>query len=281
MIIKTWLLYFLYSTSLTQYFDRWQIKANFVDMTDLAKVEAALGEGADLVWFETPSNPQLDIIDIAEVTKRAHAHGAKVLVDNTFASPALQTPIKFGADVVLQSTTKFIGGHSDVMGGALILKDASMDASLRRLRKLTGAVMAPFSAWLASRGLQTLFCRVEQQCRSAMAIAQFLEGHPRIDRVHYPGLANSPGHEIASHQMLQYGGLVSFQLKGGAQEAIQVAGKSKIFTTATSLGGVESLIEHRASLEGEATQTPKGLLRTSIGLEHKDDLITDLEKALG
>ncbi len=284
------------------YFERWSLNAIFVNMTDLKKVEAAFIGPIDLVWFETPSNPQLDVIDIRSVCAIANNHNVSVLVDSTFATPVLQKPLDLGADIVLQSTTKYIGGHSDTMGGALILHKnapAEQEKSIRMVRKLTGGVMAPFSAWLAARGLQTLFCRVESQCDTALKIARFLETHPGVEKVHYPGLESDAGYHIAKAQMKKGGALVSFQVKEDqvkedqvkgdmktithsaiTDKAIGVAGRTKIFKTATSIGGVESLIEHRASVEGDATNTPKGLLRASIGLEHVDDLIADLDQAL-
>ena len=261
-------------------YERWQIKASYCDLRDLHHVEDKLAQGVDLVWFETPSNPCLDILDIEAISGMAHKHDARVLVDSTFASPALQNPLTLGADYVLQSTTKSIGGHSDVMGGAIIGRHGEDEQPLRRLRKLTGAVMAPFSAWLATRGLQTLHCRQRQQSRSAMTIATFLQDHERVERVHYPGLVDAKGHEIASCQMHAFGSIVSFEVAGGAQEAIKVASRVQLFTTATSVGGVESLLEHRPSVEGAMTQTPAGLLRASIGLEDPDDLISDLRRAL-
>ena len=262
------------------YFPRWSLAADFVDLSDLDALEAALARPCALVWFETPSNPQLDIVDIAGVVTRAHGAGARVLVDGTFASPALQRPLDLGADYCLQSVTKFIGGHSDCMGGALVLRDGDDEPDMRKMRKLTGGVMAPFSAWLAARGLQTLFCRVEKQSQTAMMIAGFLEQHRAVERVHYPGLVSNRGHEIAKKQMRAFGALVSFEVKGGAEAAIRAASRVQLFTTATSVGGVESLIEHRPSVEQGVTNTPQGLLRASIGLEHQDDLIGDLDAAL-
>lgn len=272
--------YLDFKNLIANYFARWHLTAEFVDMSDLGAVKTALTSRPAMVWFETPSNPQLDIVDIKSVCDLAHEVGATVLVDSTFATPVLQQPLVLGADIVLQAATKYIGGHSDTMGGALILKETIKEEELRRIRKLTGGVMAPFSAWLAARGLQTLFCRVEKQSENAAKVAQFLEGHGKVEKVHYPGLASNAGHEIAKKQMREFGALVSFQVKGGAQAAINVASKVTLFTTATSIGGVESLLEHRPSIEGRATDTPEGLLRASIGLEHVDDIIADLEQAL-
>ncbi|MEL6790407.1 MAG: aminotransferase class I/II-fold pyridoxal phosphate-dependent enzyme [Pseudomonadota bacterium] len=262
------------------FFPRWQLTADFVDMTDLDDLAQALAAPCALVWLETPSNPCLDIIDIAAVVALAKPAGAKVVVDGTFASPAAQMPIALGADYCLQAATKYIGGHSDVMGGALSCREETDGEALRDYRKLTGAVMAPFSAWLAARGLQTLFCRIAQQSQTAAYLATRLAAHPAVSAVHYPGLPNHPGHAIAQQQMINFGAMVSFELCGGAPAALKTTAAVQLFTTATSLGGVESLIEHRASVEGGVTTTPPGLLRASIGLEHEDDLWADLENAL-
>ncbi|MEL7201812.1 MAG: aminotransferase class I/II-fold pyridoxal phosphate-dependent enzyme [Pseudomonadota bacterium] len=272
--------YLDFKNMVATYFPRWQLTADYVDMTDLGALAAALKTPCALVWFETPSNPCLDIIDIASVVALAHGANAKVVVDGTFASPAAQQPLALGADYCLQAATKYIGGHSDVMGGALACRAIEDGKVLRRYRKLTGGVMAPFSAWLAARGLQTLFCRMAAQSQTAAGLATRLSVHPAIAIVHYPGLADHPGHAIAAAQMAHFGAMVSFQLAGGATAALETTANVELFTTATSLGGVESLIEHRASVEGGTTDTPPGLLRASIGLEHEDDLWADLEQAL-
>lgn len=258
------------------------IEAVFVDTTDLPAVRAALAGGVACVWLETPSNPRLEISDIAAIAEAAHAAGAILACDNTFATPVLQNPLALGADVAMHSTTKYLGGHSDVMGGALVFarRDALFER-VRHRRHLTGATLAPFNAWLILRGIRTLHVRVAQHCRNARAIAAFLAAHPKVARVHYPGLAGDPGHAIASRQMRDYGGMLSFAPVGGRDAALALCRRVRLFTNATSLGGVESLIEHRASVEGPTPVTPDDLLRLSTGLEHADDLIADLAQALG
>ena len=260
---------------------RWGLSADFVDMTDVASVEAAIRPSTRLIWVETPSNPQLQVVDIAAVAALAHAHGALCAVDNTWATPILQRPFELGADLVMHSTTKYIGGHSDVLGGAVIVNDAGLAASLRDLQKLSGAVPSPFDCWLLLRSIPTLPYRVRAQTEHAAALATFLSGHPRVSVVHYPGLPAHPGHALAARQMSGgFGAMLSFQVEGGQTAAMAVAARTRIFTRATSLGGVESLIEHRASVEGPDSQTPAGLLRVSVGLEHSDDLIADMAQAL-
>jgi cystathionine gamma-synthase len=241
----------------------------------------AIGARTRLVWLETPSNPLLSVGDIAAVAERCHAHGALLVVDNTFASPALQNPLAHGADVVMHSTTKYLGGHSDVMGGALVF--ARRDALFERawhFRHLHGALLPPFSAWLTLRGLRTLAVRMERHAANAARVAEYLAGRSEVSRVHYPGLATHVNHAVAAKQMRAFGGMLSFQLRGGRAAALAVAGRLKLFTNATSLGGVESLVEHRASVEGAHPVTADDLLRLSIGLEHADDLIVDLAQAL-
>jgi cystathionine gamma-synthase len=257
------------------------VEAVFVDTTDLAAVRAALSSGIACLWLETPSNPRLEVSDIAAITEAAHAAGAIVACDNTFATPVLQNPLALGADVVMHSTTKYLGGHSDVMGGALVFarRDALFERVLHR-RHLTGATLSPFNAWLILRGIRTLYVRVAQHCRNARAIAAFLAAHPKVARVHYPGLPGDPGHAVASRQMRDFGGMLSFAPQGGRDAALAICRRVKLFTNATSLGGVESLIEHRASVEGSQPVTPDDLLRVSTGLEHADDLIADLAQAL-
>lgn len=259
-----------------------KIDAVFVDMTDLDALQAALTGNTALVWFETPSNPRLDIIDIAAVSRMAHEAGAQVAVDGTFATPVLQRPLALGADYVIHSLTKYMGGHSDIQGGAVIARDDNDAArALFATRKVTGGVLAPFNAWLVSRGLQTLHCRMETHCRNAAAVAGFLAGHDRVERVHYPFLPGRAGADIARAQMTAGGGMVSVEIAGGRDGALAVASRVQLILNATSLGGVESLIEHRASVEGPKPRSPQGLLRLSIGLENADDLIADLDQALG
>lgn len=252
-----------------------------MDLRDTRALEAALSEKTALVWFETPSNPRLDVIDIARVAELAHAAGAKLGVDSTFATPAVQQPLALGADYVMHSMTKYMGGHSDIQGGALALRDdPSLDAALRHWRTIAGSVLSPFNAWLLSRGLQTLDCRVERHSANALAIAEMLDAHPAVERVNYPFLESSPDRALAAKQMRLGGGMLSLELAGGREAALRLASRLELFVNATSLGGVESLIEHRASIEGSESTAPDNLLRLSVGLEHADDLIADLEQAL-
>ncbi len=251
------------------------------DMSDLAAVRAACAGGVALLWAETPSNPLMKLSDIAALATIAHEHGALLVCDNTFASPVLQQPLALGADIVMHSTTKYFGGHSDVLGGALAFRrdDDFFKAVAHRLH-ITGAVLAPFSAWLTLRGFRSLPARMALHCANARGIAGFLQAQPQVERVNYPGLSSHPGHEIATRQMRDFGGMLSVQLHGGREAALTMAGKLRLFTNATSLGGCESLVEHRASTEGPHTTTPQNLLRISVGLEHVDDLIADLQQAL-
>lgn len=257
------------------------IAAQRVDMADPDAVEAACAGGVDLVWAETPSNPLLKLSDIAALAAIARAHGALLACDNTFASPALQQPLALGADLVMHSTTKYFGGHSDVLGGALVFKRAdSMFERVAHRLHITGATLSPFSAWLTLRGCRSLPARMALHCANARRVADFLSRQPQVERVNYPGLASHPGHATAARQMRDFGGMLSVQLRGGRDAALAMAGKLALFTNATSLGGCESLVEHRASTEGENPSSPQDLLRMSVGLEHIDDLIADLEQAL-
>ena len=253
-----------------------------VDMSNLQVVDAACAEGVDMVWAETPSNPLMKISDIAALSALAHKHQALLVCDNTFASPVLQQPLLLGADVVMHSTTKYFGGHSDVLGGALVF--ARADDLYRKVAHrlhITGATLAPFSAWLTLRGFRSLPARMSLHCSNARRLADFLATHPQVGRVNYPGLPSHPGHAIAAAQMRDFGGMLSVQLRGGRDAALAMAGGLRIFTNATSLGGCESLVEHRASVEGDNPVSPQDLLRISVGLEHIDDLIADLASALG
>lgn len=257
------------------------IRVSTLDMTDVEAVRQACRDGIDLLWVETPSNPRMKISDIKSLAEIAHENGGQLVCDNTFASPALQRPLDFGADIVMHSTTKYFGGHSDVLGGALVFKSAD-DGFTRVAHRLhiTGATLAPFSAWLTLRGCRSLPARMHMHCSNARAVAAFLNNHPSIERVNYPGLPTHPGHEIAAGQMSDFGGMLSIELRGGKSAALAMAGKLKLFTNATSLGGCESLVEHRASVEGENPTSPENLLRVSVGLEHHEDLIADLDQAL-
>ena len=252
-----------------------------VDMADLAAVEAACAGGVAMIWVETPSNPRMKICDIAALAQLAQRHGALLACDNTFATPVLQRPLALGADVVMHSTTKYFGGHSDVLGGALVFarRDDVFDRVAHR-RHITGAVLSPFSAWLTLRGCRSLPARMALHCANARRLVEFLSTHPAIEQVNYPGLPAHPGHAIAARQMSDYGAMLSILVRGGRERTLAVAGKLRLFTNATSLGGCESLIEHRASVEGPNPVSPQNLLRVSVGLEHVDDLIADFAQAL-
>jgi cystathionine gamma-synthase len=259
----------------------WGISSTAVAMQDPREVEAALRPETRLVWMESPSNPLLKVTDIRAVAGLARQAGALTLIDSTFATPALQRPIELGVDVVLHSSTKYFGGHSDVQGGALVF--ARRDGLFEKtdhIRHVLGAVASPFNSWLVLRGLRTLACRMAVQSANALAVARALAVLPSVSAVHYPGLESHPGHEVAKRQMSAFGGMLSFQTSGGREAALKAVSRARLFTRATSLGGVESLIEHRASSEGPQSRTPQDLVRLSIGLEHPDDLIADLEQAL-
>jgi cystathionine gamma-synthase len=262
-------------------FAKWQVHASFVDMTSADAMTAALRPATRLVWIETPSNPLLRCVDIEAAAAIARRAGARAVADNTFASPALQNPLALGCDLVVHATTKYLGGRSDVLGGAVVARenDAAF-AELRNAQVYGGAVPSPFDCWLVMRSLPTLAARMQAHCANARRVAAFLHTHPNVSAVHYPGLEASPFHALARRQMRDFGGMLSFEVRGGKQAAMAVAAAVEIFTRATSLGGVESLIEHRASIEGPESRTPEGLLRASIGLEHADDLIDDLAQAL-
>ena len=257
------------------------IHATAVDMADLDVIEAACKEPLALIWAETPSNPRLKICDIAALASIARSHGVLLACDNTFATPVLQRPLTLGADVVMHSTTKYFGGHSDVLGGALVFaRRDELYARVSHRRHITGAVLAPFSAWLTLRGCRSLPARMALHCANAHKLADFLAMHPAIQRVNYPGLASHAGHSIAARQMTDYGAVLSIEVRGGRDAALATAGKLRLFINATSLGGCESLVEHRASVEGATPVSPQNLLRISVGLEHADDLIADLDQAL-
>ena len=252
-----------------------------VDMADLDAVRAACAQPLAMLWIETPSNPLLKVCDIAALAALGHAAGAVVVADNTFATPLLQRPLALGADIVMHSTTKYFGGHSDVLGGALVFarNDALAQRVAHRLH-VTGGVMAPFSAWLTLRGCRSLGARMAMHCANARAVATFLSTHPRVARVNWPGLPAHPGHAIAARQMRDFGAMLSIQLHGGRDAALAVAGRLRVFTNATSLGGCESLVEHRASVEGAHPRSPQDLLRISVGLEDAGDLVADFAQAL-
>jgi cystathionine gamma-synthase len=271
-------------------FDRvlaaWGVEYDPVDLADTDAVRAALRAGRTrLIWCETPTNPLLGVADIALLAELAHGAGALLAVDNTFASPYLQRPLTLGADAVVHSTTKYLGGHSDVVGGAVVAADRELADRVRFLQNATGAVPGPFDAWLVLRGVKTLAVRMDRHCANARRVVDLLHGHPAVTSVHYPGLPTHPGHKIAARQMTDYGGMVSFQLRGGADAAVAVCGRTELFTLAESLGGVESLIEHpgrmtHASAAGSPLAVPDDLVRLSVGIEAADDLVEDLRQAL-
>jgi cystathionine gamma-synthase len=272
-----------YGTSrlLRELFLQWGLEADFIDMSDIKLVRKSLRPKTKLAWAETPSNPLLKIVDLTAVADVVHAGGALCVCDNTWA-PTLQRPFDLGADLIVHSTTKYFGGHCDVLGGIVVAKtNDEFFERVRRIQYCGGAVPSPFDCWLVLRGMRTLPWRMRAHSENAKKVASFLAQHRQIERVHYPGLPSHPEHELATKQMSMYGGMLSFEVKGEREPALAVAAKTKIFTRATSLGGVESLIEHRASIEGPGTTSPEGLLRVSIGLENADDLIEDLDQALG
>ena len=274
--------YRLFSKVLT----RWGISYDAVPQTDVQAVRDALrGRRTRLVWTETPTNPLLSVIDLAALAEAAHEAGALLVVDNTFASPYLQRPLDFGADAVAHSTTKYIGGHSDVVGGALVLRDATYADDIAFTQNATGAVAGPFDSWLTLRGIKTLAVRMDRHCVNAAKVADMLADHPAVSQVYYPGLPKHPGHAIAATQMRDFGGMVSFRVTAGVAEAVAVCGRARLFTLGESLGGVESLIEHPASMThasaaGSVLEVPDDLVRLSVGLEDADDLIEDLRQAL-
>ncbi|MGH7516939.1 MAG: trans-sulfuration enzyme family protein [Gemmatimonadales bacterium] len=266
---------------LRELFDRWGLVHAAVDLTDLGALGRALETPARLVWIETPSNPLLRITDVAAVAELARRAGALVACDNTWASPALMRPLELGADLVMHSTTKYLGGHSDVQGGAVVARaDDEIFGRVRIAQVLAGGVPSPFDCWLVLRGARSLACRLRAHCEHAAAVARFLAQHRGVSAVHYPGLPSHPGHAVAARQMSAFGGMLSFEVPGGRAAALATAGRLRVITRATSLGGSESLIEHRASVEGAHTRAPEGLLRMSVGLEHPDDIIADLDQAL-
>ncbi|MEE1784118.1 cystathionine gamma-synthase [Streptomyces sp. SP17BM10] len=265
---------------------RWGVEFSVANTQDLATVRAALRPNTRAVWVETPSNPLLGITDLAALAEIAHGHGALLVVDNTFASPYLQQPISLGADAVVHSTTKYMGGHSDVVGGALVLADAALGEEVAYHQNAMGAVSGPFDAWLVLRGIKTLGVRMDRHSANAERVAELLASHPKVSQVLYPGLPEHPGHDIAAKQMKAFGGMVSFRVAGGEEAAVEVCNRARLFTLGESLGGVESLIEHpgrmtHASAAGSPLEVPADLVRVSVGIESIDDLLADLKQALG
>ncbi len=264
----------------------WGVEHATAHMPDVNTVTAAIQPGrTKLVWVETPSNPLLGVSDIAALATAAHAAGALLVVDNTFASPYLQQPLALGADVVVHSTTKYLGGHSDVVGGALIVRDADLGSQLAYHQNAMGAVPGPFDSWLVLRGIKTLAVRMDRHCANAREVVAMLQAHPKVSHVYYPGLAEHPNHDVAASQMRDFGGMVSFRVAGGMEAALAVCDATRLFTLAESLGGVESLIEHpgkmtHASVAGSALEVPDDLVRISVGIEDAADLVADLTQAL-
>ncbi|MFJ7332110.1 cystathionine gamma-synthase [Streptomyces sp. NPDC101110] len=265
---------------------RWGVEWSVADTSDPAAVRAAITPKTKVVWVETPSNPLLGITDVAAVAQVARDAGARLVVDNTFATPYLQQPLSLGADVVVHSLTKYMGGHSDVVGGALVTGDAALGEELAFHQNAMGAVAGPFDSWLVLRGTKTLSVRMDRHSENAAKVADMLTRHARVSSVLYPGLPEHPGHEVAAKQMKSFGGMVSFRVEGGEEAAVEVCNRAKIFTLGESLGGVESLIEHpgrmtHASVAGSALEVPGDLVRLSVGIENADDLLEDLQQALG
>ena len=270
---------------LSRVLERWGVRFDTVDLADLEALRSAVREETSVVWVETPSNPLLKVVDIAAAAEIAHAVFARCVVDNTFATPYLQRPLERGADVVVHSVTKYLGGHSDLIGGAVATNDAELARELGFLQNAVGAVPGPMDCYLALRGIRTLAVRMQAHCRGARVVAAFLESHPAVSRVHFPGLASHPNHDVAERQMEDFGGMISFEV-ATAEEAIRVAERTRLFFLAESLGGVESLIEvpgpmTHASVAGSPLEVPPNLIRISVGIEHPDDLIEDLSQALG
>ncbi len=272
--------------AIEQVYGPWGVTNSCIDFTDLSSVEEVITSTKPrVVRIETPTNPLMTIVDIEGVSQIAHKYGALVMVDNTFATPALQRPIELGADVVLHSTTKYLGGHSDVVGGALVLTDAELAEKVAQIQNWLGAISSPFDAYLTMRGIKTLGVRMERHSSNALALAERFENHKAVERVLYPGLVSHPGHDVAKRQMSLFGGMMSIQLVGGVKAAERLLTNTKLFTLAPSLGGVESLIEHPGlmthhSVEGTALEVPANLVRISVGIEDIDDLIEDLAQAL-
>jgi len=275
----------------------WGVNYASVRQTDLEAVaRAAADQRPRLIWAETPTNPLLSIVDIRALARIAHESGALLVVDNTFASPYLQRPLELGADIVVHSTTKYLGGHSDVIGGAVVVRDEEHARDLAFTQNATGAVAGPFDAWLTLRGIKTLAARMDRHCANAARVARMLADHPAVESVFYPGLSGHPGHEIAKSQMRDFGGMVSFRVRAasgpegiardGEERAIEICARTRLFTLGESLGGVESLIEHparmtHASTAGSPLAVPTDLVRLSVGIEDPDDLIADLQQAIG
>ena len=274
--------YFNLKLLIKEVFNRWGLSFSFVNMSNIEAISRSLNQQTRLIWIESPSNPQLKISDIRGICKLAHAHQILIAVDNTWPTPVLQNPLDLGADIVVHSSTKYLGGHSDVLGGCVVLKESgSLANRIRSIQVQMGAIPSPFDCWLVSRGIQTLHLRITKQTENAQKLAEWLDGQPRVNRVLYPGLKDHPDHAVAAQQMIGgFGGMLSLLIDGNEIQTRAVANKLQLFTQATSLGGIESLVEHRKSVEGSESQTPNNLLRLSLGIEHVEDLIIDWEQAL-
>ncbi|REE81784.1 cystathionine gamma-synthase [Lutibacter oceani] len=274
-------IYYAIKKLMEQVFKRWNLSYDLVDMSNLSAIEYVIKPNTAMIWIETPSNPQLKLSDVKAIAEIAHKNNILCAVDNTWLTPVFMNPLDLGADIVVHSTTKYFGGHSDVLGGALVLNNDKVADKIKDIQLLYGAVPSPFDCWLIARGIQTLHLRVSKQAENAFKLAQFLENHPKIEKVNYPGLESHPQHLIAkSQQNNGYGAMLSILIKGNEKKAFNISTKLKYFTSATSLGGVESLVEHRKSVEGPESNTPENLIRISVGIEHIDDLISDWENAL-
>ena len=266
---------------LRDHFSRWGLGVTFVDMCDPAAIERAVTRNTRVIWIETPSNPRLHVTDIAACVGIAARAGAKTVVDNTWSTPVLQQPFRWGVDLVMHSTTKYLSGHSDVLGGVVVARESDpFFARIRQIQGGVGAVPSPFDCWLVLRGIRSLAYRMRGHVEGARRLAEFLAEQRGIERVYYPGLPSDPGHVVAARQMSDFGGMLSIGVRGGRAEAFGLASRLTLVTRATSLGGPETLIEHRASIEGETSKAPENLLRISVGLEHPDDLIDDFRQAL-
>ncbi|HET8866547.1 MAG TPA: aminotransferase class I/II-fold pyridoxal phosphate-dependent enzyme [Gracilimonas sp.] len=264
-----------------EFAEKWNLEVDFIDMTDLDLVESSLKENTKFLWLETPSNPRLLITDVKAVSKLAKERGALVAVDNTWPTPYNMRPLELGADVSVHSTTKYLGGHSDILGGAVITKgNEKLFERVRLIQRVQGAVPSPRDCWLLSRSIRSFPYRMRAHNENARKVAGFLSKHPKVQVIYYPGLKSHHGHEIAKAQMDDFGGMISFLIEGGSKEAIKIVSRSKMIKAATSLGGIESIWEHRKSSEGDESPTPDNLIRLSVGLEHPDDIIEDLQQAL-
>jgi cystathionine gamma-synthase len=273
-------IYYAVRKLMEQVFKNWELHYDFVDMTNIEAIKKAIKSNTSLIWIESPSNPQLKISDISAISRLARNNNIISAVDNTWATPVLQNPLALGADIVMHSSTKYFGGHSDVIGGCIVMNNEELAKKIKQIQELSGAVPSPFDCWLIARGIQTLHLRVMKQTENALELAKFLEDHPRIEKVHYPGLKSHPQHLIAKKQQQGFGAMISILINADKKETHKISTNLKYFTSATSLGGVESLVEHRKSVEGKNSPTPVNLLRISVGIEHIDDLITDWKNVL-